>query len=173
MLRVDLRALEDGPVSVSSTVPADDQLFADTDLRLAAPVVVEGILTAAGPGRYFWRGRLGASVRFECRRCLVETVPALDVPVDVLFMERGDVEEDETDVYVIPENARVLELQGMVREELVLAIPDGVLCRADCQGLCDQCGNDVNEGPCECARPVDPRWAALEALRSNPGSEEA
>jgi uncharacterized protein len=46
------------------------------------------------------------------------------------------------------------------------ALPMSVLCRDDCAGLCPRCGADLNEGSCDCTDDeMDPRWAALEALR--------
>lgn len=169
MLRVELWALDDGPVDVDASLPADDPVFDQVDTHLVTPVRVEGRLSAAGPGRYYWRGRIEASVRLDCRRCLVEVTQAVDVPVDVLFMESEDV--DDADVYSIPEDAPILDLREMVREEVLLALPDFVLCRDDCRGICPACGKELNLGPCQCAPAVDPRWAALNALKTDPAPE--
>jgi uncharacterized protein len=88
----------------------------------------------------------------------------VDAPVNILFTE--DEQADDPAVYVIPPRSRTLDLSGAVREELILAVPDYLLCREDCAGLCPHCGKDLNEGPHECAgRSTDPRWAALEALK--------
>jgi uncharacterized protein len=72
----------------------------------------------------------------------------------------------------VPPQATELELGEMVREELILAVPPYVLCREDCRGLCPQCGNDLNEGPCSCSPEPDPRWAKLEALKQQRPDEE-
>ena len=54
----------------------------------------------------------------------------------------------------------------MVREEVLLGVPDAPLCRPDCAGLCPTCGADRNVGPCDCDTAVrDERWAALDQLR--------
>ena len=54
----------------------------------------------------------------------------------------------------------------MVREEVLLAIPDAPLCRDDCPGLCPVCGADLQTAPCECETAVgDDRWAILDQLR--------
>jgi uncharacterized protein len=52
-----------------------------------------------------------------------------------------------------------------VREELLLAAPRYVLCREECKGFCPQCGKDLNDGPCGCARAADARWHPLQALK--------
>lgn len=169
MLRVELRALDDGPIDVAGALPADDPVFDEAEVRLAAPVRVEGRLSAAGPGQYYWRGRIGTIARLECRRCLTEVSRRVEVPVDVLFTESEDA--DDAGVYVISERTQVIDLREMVREEVLLAVPAYVVCREDCRGLCAQCGKELNLGPCDCAPAVDPRWAALDALKTDPAPE--
>jgi uncharacterized protein len=62
--------------------------------------------------------------------------------------------------------ADVLDLSAWARDALVLALPDKILCRPDCAGLCPVCGRDLNEEPHEHPdREPDPRWAALAQLR--------
>ena len=60
-----------------------------------------------------------------------------------------------------------IELDDLVREELLLALPVNVLCREDCKGLCPQCGQDLNLGSCECEPEVDARLSVLKALLQN------
>ena len=53
----------------------------------------------------------------------------------------------------------------MVRENVLLGVPDAPLCRDDCPGLCPICGTDLQLGPCDCDRTErDDRWAALDQL---------
>lgn len=172
MLQVDLEAVSQGPVTVSAVVPADDPLFDTVDARLDDAVRVSGRLTAAGAGRYYWRGAIDTRVRAQCRRCLADVRPELHAAVDVMFTEEADT--DDPSVYVLPERARLLDLSEAVREELVLAVPEFVLCREECRGLCPRCGTDRNTKRCDCTPAADPRWAALEALKGgDPGHEES
>ena len=53
-----------------------------------------------------------------------------------------------------------------VREELILSVPDYVLCTDECKGICAGCGVDLNTGTCTCKKEPDDRWAALEALKT-------
>jgi uncharacterized protein len=58
-----------------------------------------------------------------------------------------------------------IDLDPLIREEVLLALPLAPLCEAACQGICPTCGADLNEGPCGCAPAArDPRWAALDDL---------
>ena len=61
----------------------------------------------------------------------------------------------------------VVDISSIVREELLLALPEYSVCRPDCRGLCPRCGIDLNQSTCECgsAEP-DPRWEKLRKLRA-------
>lgn len=59
-----------------------------------------------------------------------------------------------------------VDLSAWARDAIALALPDQILCRPDCAGLCPVCGKDLNAEPHEHAEEsADPRWAALESLR--------
>ena len=70
---------------------------------------------------------------------------------------------DDLDVY--PYTGDVIDLEPLVREQFVLAVPYAPLCKDDCLGLCPQCGVDRNLTACECEKPIDPRFAALQGLK--------
>jgi uncharacterized protein len=58
-----------------------------------------------------------------------------------------------------------IDLGPVVREYVLLDLPDAPLCRDDCAGICPNCGIDRNTGTCDCdTQPIDPRWSALEGL---------
>jgi uncharacterized protein len=67
--------------------------------------------------------------------------------------------------YVVDDH---LQLSAWARDAVALELPDQILCREDCAGLCPVCGKDLNEEPHEhLERDPDPRWEALEGLREN------
>ncbi len=71
----------------------------------------------------------------------------------------GDAEEE---VYT----GKVIDLDPLVREQLVLSLPAYPVCREDCKGLCPVCGTNLNERECGCDRHVpDPRWAGLKDIK--------
>jgi uncharacterized protein len=98
-----------------------------------------------------------------CFRCLNETV----VEEHIHAREYQATHPEGSDELRTPylEDAR-LDLSGWARDALVLALPDKILCRPDCAGLCPVCGKDLNlEWHTHDDAEPDPRWAALGELR--------
>jgi uncharacterized protein len=66
-------------------------------------------------------------------------------------------------------SGKVIDLDPVVREQLLLSIPAYPVCRESCKGLCPVCGANLNDGDCGCDRRTpDPRWAGLEKFRQKP-----
>jgi uncharacterized protein len=119
------------------------------------------------------QGILKTLIPVECSRCL----KVFDYPVDVHIEEEYfpiiDVNigvpleiPDEPGSFTIDEH-HLLDLSEAIRQNALLAVPMKPLCREDCAGLCQQCGKDLNAGPCDCHKAeIDPRWAKLVNLTS-------
>ena len=121
------------------------------------------VVTRATTGIVF---ALSFTVRLHgpCYRCLGDAV--LEVPI--VSREYQDLnatpEDDEMQTPYLVDD--VLDVSAWGRDAVVLALPDKILCRPDCAGLCPECGKNLNEEPhTHEAEHGDPRWAALEALR--------
>lgn len=150
MLRVDIRDLRRGPVETAELLDGADPVLADLGVGLVGPVQVTGVMQGVPERRTVsWRGRLRATVRGECRRCLADVDTPLDLSVDAVFSADPDAADD-PGVYAWPDPLTAVDLAPMVREELLLAAPAFVLCREDCAGLCPRCGADLNLGACDC-----------------------
>jgi uncharacterized protein len=108
---------------------------------------------------------LGFTARLHgpCYRCLGDAV--LEVPIaarEYQATNPGEAEELRTP-YLTDDN---LDLGAWSRDAVALELPEKILCRADCAGLCPVCGKKLNEEPHEHAEErSDSRWSALEALR--------
>jgi uncharacterized protein len=113
--------------------------------------VVEGIL-ASGP--------VSGTMRFRCARCLEPSGQAFRLQVAELFAPGAGEGDDE-----YPISDEEIDLEPMVRDTVVLAMPFSPLCRGDCQGLCERCGGNRNLGECTCGPELDPRWAPLADLK--------
>jgi uncharacterized protein len=166
MLQIDLRELARGPVETRADIPGNDPLFEGADLALSEPVRVAGRLQDAGDGRYYWRGSLTTRIAGQCRRCLAPVLVPVVASVDALFSRDPDALEDPSSYSLAPD-ATAIDLRPAVREELLLAVPQWVVCRDECRGLCPRCGKDLNAGPCGCppGEAVDERWRGLVALK--------
>jgi uncharacterized protein len=165
MLRIDLGALRQGPIDMAQTVPTDDPVFDKLEFQLGEPVRLSGRLMDAGIGRYYWHGDMKTRVKSVCRRCLAEVRVQIEQPLEILFTD--DQAVDDPAAYVIRPDMAELDPGQAVREELILAVPDYVVCREECRGICPRCGADLNTGTCACEqKPVDSRWSSLEALRA-------
>jgi uncharacterized protein len=166
MLSFDLRSLRERAVSVNAEIGADDPVWQSDDPRPAGPVRVTGRLSSAGPGRFYWHGRIDGTVALDCRRCLGDATAEVRDQVHLIFAEAGD--PDDPDVYSLDPDARELDLRQAVREHWVLDAPTYALCRPDCKGLCPTCGIDLNAGDCDCAPVTPSRWDALRKHRGDP-----
>jgi uncharacterized protein len=119
-------------------------------------------LTRTTDGMLF---ELGFRVRLHgpCFRCLDDAVLEQELQVREYHAERPQGEEELTSPYVADGR---LDLSGWARDSIALALPDKILCREDCAGLCSVCGRNLNAEPHEHEEaPGDPRWAALDQLR--------
>jgi uncharacterized protein len=169
MLLFDLQSLHAAAATVDGVLRPDDAVWDSADARPADGVRVTGRLSATGGGQYYFSGRMAGRAAAQCRRCLIDTEVDVAEELHLVFAEVGAAGEDDPDVYSIEDRAREIDLRPAVREQWLLAVPAYVLCRDDCKGLCPSCGADLNAGPCECRQSsTDPRWAALERLKSNP-----
>lgn len=167
MLYFDIRSLENRAVIVDGTLAASDPVWETDDvLPLAEGVRVEGRLSGAGHGKFFFSGSFSGSAESTCRRCLGEVQLSVSEVLQLLFAETGLDEAEEDDVVQIPPGSRELDLRPAIREEWLLAVPAFALCRDDCKGICPTCGADRNTGVCGCAPASDVRWAGLRDLRT-------
>jgi uncharacterized protein len=109
--------------------------------------VVEGILVT---------GPLRGVMVLTCARCLKPFDATFDLDVQELYAPDAGVDVDE---YPLAEGE--VDLEPMIRDAVLLAMPFAPLHSPDCLGLCERCGGDRNLGECRCQPEVDSRWAPL------------
>jgi uncharacterized protein len=128
----------------------------DLDLRLES--VVEGVLVS---------GTVTATASGQCVRCLDDLQREVEVDVLQLYVYPGqvpvDADDEETDVLV----GDLIDIEPVVRDAVVLALPFQPVCREDCPGLCSECGVHLADHPGHRHDQVDPRWAALQSLTTD------
>jgi DUF177 domain-containing protein len=107
--------------------------------------------------------RFGTRLHGPCYRCLTDAVVEQSISVREYQALSPEGDDELRTPYVRDD---VLDLSAWANDALVLELPDKILCRADCAGLCPVCGRDLNVEPHEHAdEEPDPRWAVLGELR--------
>ena len=173
MLSFDIRALEAHAEAVAGELLPTDEVWQAGDPLPAGPLRVAGRLSAAGPDRFYFSGRIEGTAQGECRRCLTDVVTPVALDSHLVFTSStAEDADEESDAYVFDAAERELDLRGAVREEWLLNVPAFPLCREDCAGLCPRCGADRNAADgaeaCGCAPARDSRWDALRATAGSP-----
>ena len=169
-MRIELENLEGSRGDFAHVYQPDELNPVDERISLTEPVTVSGKVRLAG-NEVFVNGHVETRAQVECDRCL----QPVEVPVNTDFAleyitgpeyESGGVAElteDEMSVSVF--DGEAIDVDEIVKEQIVLAVPTRMLCREDCKGICPECGTDRNTGDCSCAtNDIDPRWAALKNL---------
>ncbi|WP_030381566.1 MULTISPECIES: YceD family protein [unclassified Streptomyces] len=133
------------------------------DLRMES--VMEGVLVT---------GTAGATAEGECVRCLEPLRQETEAEFQELFSypdaddrgrvraEPGDDAEDDEDRYFVEDD--LIDLEPVLRDAVVLALPMQPVCQDDCPGLCSECGVRLADDPDHHHAAVDIRWAALQGL---------
>ena len=125
-------------------------------------VPAELAITKASTGTLFELG-FKARLHGPCYRCLGDAVLELPIAAREYQATNPEGSDELRTPYLQDDN---LDLAAWSRDALALALPDKILCRPDCAGLCPVCGKNLNDEPhTHDEEPVDSRWAALEELR--------
>ncbi|NGO08632.1 DUF177 domain-containing protein [Streptomyces sp. HC44] len=138
---------------------------APVELELRLESVMEGVLVT---------GTARARAEGECVRCLEPLQLELEADFQEMFSypdadDRGrpkgepadDAEEDEDRLFI---EDGLFDLEPVLRDAVVLALPMQPVCQEDCEGLCSECGVRLSDEPGHHHDAVDIRWAALQGL---------
>ncbi len=157
--RVDTSVVLEEPMGTEVIgIPAG----ASVHLDLLLESVMEGILVS---------GVVSGTLQGDCVRCLKPLEREFESRVTELYsypdmVEEQSQEDDAEPVPVVEEDT--VDLSEMIIDGVVLELPFNPVCGEDCQGLCQECGINLNENPGhEHEAPVDPRWAELSKLLSD------
>ena len=139
-----------------------------SDLRYGNSFPVTEPVTANGQvrntaGVLVMTGSIETTIHGTCDRCAASFDREIEFPIDVVLVTELANEENE-DEWVFPLEGDSADLDDIVRTVFVLNLDSKLLCKEDCQGLCCRCGKNLNDGPCNCQKELDPRFAALKQL---------
>ena len=126
------------------------------------PVVASGTVRNTA-GVLMMKGDLTTTIHGTCDRCASPFDREIHFPINVVLVTELADEENE-DEWVFPLEGDSADLDDIVRTVFVLNLDSKLLCKEDCKGLCYRCGKNLNDGPCNCQKELDPRFAALKQL---------
>ena len=148
-------------VPFSTSVDLSDLCYG-VSYPVSEPVVAEGLVRNTA-GVLMMTGSIRTTIHGICDRCAAEFDRDIDFPIDVVLVTEFANEENE-DEWVFPLEGDSADLDDIVRTVFVLNLDSKLLCKEDCAGLCHRCGKNLNDGPCNCQKELDPRFAALKQL---------
>ena len=125
----------------------------EIEIDFKAEAVSDGVLIS---------GEITSEAVGECGRCLDELTQEIDQEFRELFLyeSRKSEEEDDDELFVM--DGDIADIEVPIRDAVVLAMPLNPLCKADCKGLCSECGERMEKlGPEHSHEKVDPRWSGL------------
>jgi uncharacterized protein len=147
--------------------------FTGEDLAQATPLRVTGSaeLLAHTGGEIRIQGKYKVELTAECDRCLVQARFPLDTGFDLFYRPMSDIARDE-EVEIDEGETELgfyegagMELEDILREQVLLALPMQRVCSEVCKGICPVCGKNRNETPCDCkVEEANDRWGALRNL---------
>jgi uncharacterized protein len=167
---IDLDSIGRSPRQIDITFDASQIELAD-EARLVGKVDFRGSFSREGL-RTIVQGEIATDLIVDCSRCLEPVNRHFDIPFEAVFVDTDDEAADE-EIRVGTEHLDEslvidgqIDIAEVVREQIILALPETALCREDCQGLCPKCGANRNLIDCRCTDDeIDPRWAALKNLK--------
>lgn len=160
---------------IGSSIAVDfheDDTQLDEDIKTVGPLDGHARLRRTNQGLLV-DGWVDLTLELTCDRCLNEFKQPMHVTFEEQFYPTVDVVSgiplapfDQEEIFPINDHHEI-DLTEAIRQTVLTALPMTKRCRADCKGLCPQCGHDLNLGPCECKPEVDSRWNVLEQLLQN------
>lgn len=169
-MRIELVNLEHGRADFAHVYQPDELGSFDERVSLVGPVEVKGKVRVVGP-EVFVNGHVETRAQVECDRCLKQVELPVDADFDLQYIPGEEYEssavaeltDEVMSVSVFDGDA--IDVDEIVKEQILLAVPTRVVCQPDCKGICPVCGSDKNTGECDCeSTEIDPRWAALKNL---------
>jgi len=147
----------------------NDEVALDDDFNVAGPITGHARMRRTNQGLLV-DGWVDLSLELTCTRCLKDFEQSMHVPFEEQFYPTIDILTgmptpafDGEEIFPLDDHHQ-LDLTEAVRQNVLLTLPMVRLCKEDCQGLCSQCGKDLNLGPCDCKPEGDDRLNILEKL---------
>ena len=169
----DIDNITDGGLDFQLFVQKDCFDIVQEDCNLVKAVEVQGSLTRLD-SEVFLRGRVRTGLLLKCSRCLSSMNFRVDAKLFARYIPKLSSEKFGEDQEFNGQDAETeyysenkLDIAGSVYDAILLDVPMVCLCQLNCKGLCEKCGQNLNESICYCGKnkPIDPRLEVLSQLR--------
>jgi uncharacterized protein len=167
---IDIADLASAPKGFEIDIRPEDIDLDVENVRLLGPVHVSGEAVREAD-RTDVKGSIEYDAEIDCTRCLTPVGNAANFDFEVSFVtpenfaSNADHEVETADLDIDVLEGEQIDLKELVREQILLDLPEQIFCKEDCKGLCPKCGADRNLINCDCDETeIDPRWAALKDL---------
>jgi uncharacterized protein len=172
---LSVREMELRKVRFDETLQPGQIDFSGEDLQQGSPLRAAGTaeLLEHSDGEVRVCGRFSVEMTSDCDRCLKQARFLLDEGFDLFYKpvsvieraEEVEIDEGEAEIGFYAHGG--LELEDILRERVLLALPMQRVCSDLCKGICPVCGKNRNESECDCrVETSDERWGALRKLRN-------
>ena len=170
---LSIKEMEVKKVRFDETFQPGEIDFSEEQVRQSSPLYAAGVaeLLANTDGEVRIQGRLTVKLESECDRCLGPAAFPLDAGFDLFYRPSralgaaDEVAIDEGEAEMGFYEGAGMELEDVLREQIMLLLPMQRVCSVDCKGICPVCGKNRNESACEChEEPVNDRWSALRKI---------
>jgi uncharacterized protein len=144
-------------------VYSEENFYDDGEkIEFLKPITLEGEIYLTGD-IITLEGKVLTEVNLPCSRCLVSFCHNIDIEIHENFSNNPENNDDD----VILFDGDSIDIKDVIKNNILLSLPIKKLCSDDCQGLCQNCGSNLNTEGCNCAQEdVDPRLAKLKDLFS-------
>ena len=170
-MRIELANLEGGKGEFSATYENNQLELEDERVQLATQVTVKGQIKRSG-AEVIVSGNISGQLFINCDRCLKPLETPLHNQFELEYVSGSDYEElhdaelTEEQLAISVFDGVGIDVDEIVKEQVLLAVPTRLLCRDDCKGICPVCGSDKNTTDCNCETSSgDPRWDVLRSLK--------
>jgi uncharacterized protein len=170
-MRVELARLDSKGGKFAHDYAAEELVLEDDRVVLVGPPKVSGRITRT-ENNVVVEGEFAAVAKVECDRCLrpvelpINSEFRLDYVTAETYKSFENVELGQEDLTLSIFDGEAIDVDEIVREQVLLAIPTHAICQENCKGFCAVCGADRNVIDCNCdAKEIDPRWEGLRDLR--------
>ena len=176
-MKIPIDEIPESPKDIhfSASINELNETFAQGTREFRFPPLLDVDVVCYRAGReLFFRGSFRGKIETTCSRCLKDYSLPVEHEFDIVLCPKplqasGSTEElRPEDLGLSYYSGEEINLEPLVREQVMLALPTRPLCSESCRGLCSGCGMDLNQEDCRCSSDSqDPRMAIFRTLRIN------